>query len=202
MMGRKGSLFVISAPSGAGKSTLIGALMERVGQIGFSVSHTTRPPREGEKNGVHYHFVSREEFQRLADGGEFAEWATVHGNLYGTGKTALKETLEAGKDVILDIDVQGAESVAKSMPEAVLVFILPPSLAELEKRLKGRGKDAEEVIRTRLANAAHEISRAGAYDYLIVNDDLLRAGSELEAVVLASRLRVSVQPGLLAAFGS
>lgn len=193
---RRGSLFVISAPSGAGKSTLIRGLTERLDHIGFSVSHTTRQPRVGESDGVHYHFVDREEFEELASRGEFVEWAEVHGNLYGTSMKELERELSSGNDVILDIDVQGAEQVAAKMPDAVLIFILPPSVAELERRLTQRGKDAEEVIQRRLENALGELAKAGSYHYAIVNEDLTHALDDLVTVAKAARLRTAVHPKL------
>lgn len=186
---KRGRVFVVSAPSGAGKSTLIKALMDKMGGIGFSVSHTTRAPRKGEKDGVHYHFVTREEFQRLVAAGAFVEWAEVHGNLYGTSRAALDVVQERGDDVILDIDVQGAMQVAGKLPEAVTVFVMPPSLEELEKRLKGRNKDSEEVIATRVKNAAGEMDLAVKYMYTVTNEVFDRALRDFECVVRAERLR-------------
>lgn len=197
MMGRRGSLYVLSAPSGAGKSTLIRHLRERVGDIGFSVSHTTREPRRGEIDGVHYHFVTKPVFEKMAAAGEFVEWASVHGNLYGTHANEIEKSLSAGKDVILDIDVQGAFQVAGKMPDALLVFVFPPDMEELERRLKGRGKDSEDVIRTRLDNALKEMRMAGGYHYVIVNDDVERAVDELALLVKAGRLRTVVRRELL-----
>ncbi len=184
-----GILFVISAPSGAGKSTLIRRLRERVDGLGFSVSHTTRPPRAGETDGVEYHFVSRAEFERMADAGAFAEWAEVHGNLYGTSFAALEAETSRGRDVLLDIDVQGALALVDRVPGAVLVFVAPPSPGELRRRIESRALDAPEVIERRLAAARTEMAAAGRYDYLVVNDDLETAADELAAIVRAERCR-------------
>lgn len=188
-MHQKGKLFVVSAPSGAGKSTLIKALMERDTGIGFSVSHTTRQPRAGEKDGVHYHFVARGEFERLAAEDAFVEWAEVHGNLYGTSRTSLAKVLDSGKDVILDIDVQGAAQVAAKVPGAVTVFVMPPSVGELERRLKGRNKDSAEVIAMRVKNAEGEIEKAQSYDYSVINDRFEEALEDLECILRAERLK-------------
>ncbi|TAL16094.1 guanylate kinase [bacterium] len=185
-MGR-GALFVISAPSGAGKSSLIKALREEM-PVSFSISHTTRPPRPGEIDGVHYHFVTKEVFEKMVENSEFAEWAEVHGNLYGTSFRALDEAMEKGNDVILDIDVQGALNLReKTDLKPVLVFIMPPSLAELEKRLTLRGDVDDEVIRRRLDNARGETAQAGKYDYIIVNDNFDKAVQDLGAVILAGK---------------
>ncbi|MHB8766479.1 MAG: guanylate kinase [Deferrisomatales bacterium] len=184
-----GILFVISAPSGAGKSTLIRELRSRVGGLGFSVSHTTRAPRAGETDGVEYHFVDRSAFAALAAAGGFAEWAEVHGNGYGTSFAALNVVLARGEDVLLDIDVQGALQLADKLPEAVLVFVLPPSWEELGRRLAARGLDAPEVVARRLANARGEVALARRYRYLVVNEGLETAAEELASVVRAERCR-------------
>jgi guanylate kinase len=185
-MGR-GTLFVISAPSGAGKSSLIKALRAKM-PVSFSISHTTREPRPGEADGVHYHFVSKEAFRKMVENSEFAEWAEVHGNLYGTSLRALDEAMEKGEDVILDIDVQGALNLRENTDlKPVLVFIMPPSLEELQKRLTLRGDVDDEVIRRRLDNARGEMAQAGKYDYIIVNDDFDKAVQDLGAVILAGK---------------
>ncbi len=186
---KRGSLFVISAPSGAGKSTLIHNLRHRMEGLGFSVSHTTRSPRGDEVDGVHYHFVDRPKFEQLIKQGAFVEWAEVHGNLYGTSFAAVERMLECGDDVLLDIDVQGGMQVLKKFPDAVLVFVIPPTWYELEKRLRGRDSDPEHVVAERLANARKEIEYAKDYQYLIVNDELGEAVRELMCVVSAARLR-------------
>jgi guanylate kinase len=178
---------VISAPSGAGKSTLIRRLCERDPALGFSISHTTRPPRDGERDGVDYHFVSAETFRHMVAAGAFAEWAQVHGNLYGTSFAALEEALARGRDVILDIDVQGAAQLAQRLPEAVLIFIQPPSLEELRRRLESRGSDGPAVIERRLRNAAAEMQQAQHYHHVVINDQLERAAAELAAVVAKAR---------------
>lgn len=181
----KGIVFVISAPSGTGKTTLIKELLKRVPGLSFSVSYTTRSPRPGEVNGVDYYFVTREQFLRMAEEGYFAEWAEVHGDLYGTPKGAL--TPPFGTDIILDIDPQGARKVRELRPDSVLIFILPPSMEELERRLRQREKDPEEVIRQRLTNAKKELEQIGLYDYTVVNDDMERALQYLSGIVLAER---------------
>lgn len=185
----RGIPFVISAPSGAGKSTLVKGLRDRLPGIGFSVSHTTRPPRAGETEGVEYHFVDRSSFEEMVRGGNFLEWAEVHGNLYGTSIRALEPRLDAGEDVVLDIDVQGAGQIGDKLSEAVSVFILPPSRDALRSRLESRGLDAPDVVRRRLANAEVELAQAYRYDYLVVNDNVTRATEELCCVVRAERCR-------------
>ncbi|MEW6501918.1 MAG: guanylate kinase [Thermodesulfobacteriota bacterium] len=185
-----GTLFVISAPSGAGKTTLLKRIMAEVPNLGFSVSHTTRPPRPGEGNGVDYHFVSREEFLAMREAGAFLEWAEVHTNLYGTSRQAVADKLATGVDLFLDIDVQGARQIKEARDlGAVFLFVAPPSWQELEKRLSGRGTEAAETVRIRLANARKEMAEAHWYDYLIVNDDLTAASVMLKAVILAERCR-------------
>lgn len=182
-----GNLFIISAPSGAGKSSLIQALLKRHGDMQVSVSHTTRAPRPGEQDGVHYHFVSVADFKTLIGKDEFFEWAEVFGNYYGTSKSAIRDLLSQGIDVFLDIDWQGARQIKQQAPEALGIFILPPSLAELEQRLNNRGQDSTEVIAKRMAQAHSEMSHANEYDYLIINDNFELALTELERIVLAQR---------------
>ncbi len=188
-----GTLFVVAAPSGAGKSTLVNALLECEPAISLSVSHTTRPPRAGEKYGRHYYFVEREEFEREVDEGIFLEHAEVHGNLYGTSRTTVQELLEQGRDVLLEIDWQGAEQIRLSKPDCVSVFILPPSRIELERRLRGRGSDSAGVIERRLHNSREEISHADAFNYILVNDAFEQALADLQAIVRAVRLRSALQ---------
>ena len=171
-MNRLGIALVISAPSGTGKTTLIKRLRKEFPTFGYSVSCTTRAPRDGEVDGRDYHFLSRERFVELRDQGHFAEWAEVHGNFYGTPLPPVREMLAKGQDILFDIDVQGAAQLRKNMPDARFLFILPPSVEELERRLRGRGLDSEEVILRRLANARAEMQEAPHYDALIVNDDL------------------------------
>jgi len=188
-----GTLFVVAAPSGAGKSTLVNALLEREPAISLSVSHTTRPPRIGELYGRHYYFVERGEFEREIAEGIFLEHAEVHGNLYGTSRTSVQELLGQGRDVLLEIDWQGAEQIRRSKPDCVSVFILPPSRAELERRLRGRGSDSIEVIERRLRNSRGEIAHAQEFDYILVNDAFEDALADLQAIVRAVRLRSALQ---------
>jgi guanylate kinase len=185
----RGNLYIISAPSGAGKTTLCKRVLEGRNDISFSVSHTTRQPRTGEEDGVHYHFVPVAEFMAMIDMEEFLEWAEVHGNFYGTGIASVRSEMEKGRDVVLDIDVQGAEQVKRHFPDAISVFIMPPSMEELETRLRRRGTDSEDVIARRLENAAAEMARVHEYDYIIVNDDLDRASGDLTALFRACRCR-------------
>lgn len=189
----EGTLFVVAAPSGAGKSTLVNALLEREPAISLSVSHTTRPPRVGETYGRHYYFVERAEFEREVADGVFLEHAEVHGNLYGTSRTRVQELLAQGRDVLLEIDWQGAEQIRRSKPDCVSVFILPPSRAELERRLRGRGSDSAEVIERRLRNSRGEIAHAHQFDYILVNDAFNQALADLQAIVRAVRLRSVLQ---------
>jgi guanylate kinase len=193
MTGRRagGTLFVVSAPSGAGKTTLCRRLVEQRENLRFSVSYTTRAPREGEVGGRDYFFVDEEAFRAMAERGEFLEWAEVHGNFYGTARSQVEDALGTGTDVLLDIDVQGARQVRESGMSAVFAFILPPSRAVLAERLSGRGTDPEEVVRGRLRAAAGEIRDYELYDYVIVNDVLETALEELAAVVRAAGLRAS-----------
>ncbi|HJW06718.1 MAG TPA: guanylate kinase [Rhodanobacter sp.] len=189
----EGTLFVVAAPSGAGKSTLVNALLEREPGISLSVSHTTRPPRPGETYGRHYYFVERAEFEREIAEGVFLEHAEVHGNLYGTSRIAVQELLAQGRDVLLEIDWQGAQQIRASKPDCVGVFILPPSRAELERRLRGRGSDSAEVIERRLRNSRGEIAHAHEFDYILVNDAFDEALAGLQAIVRAVRLRSALQ---------
>ncbi len=173
---------MIAAPSGAGKTSLLHALMRRRPGVGFSVSCTTRKPRAGEENGKDYHFIAREEFERLVGAGEFVEHARVFDNLYGTRRSVVEAALAAGRDLILEIDWQGARQVRERLPDAVQVFILPPSRAELEARLRKRGSDSDEAIARRLGESVQEMSHWQEFDYVIVNRDFDRALAELEAV--------------------
>ncbi|HSW11926.1 MAG TPA: guanylate kinase [Solimonas sp.] len=194
-----GTLFIVSAPSGGGKTSLTRALVPHLAvqsiPATISVSYTTRAPRPGEVDGSHYHFTGREQFQAMAARGEFFEHAEVFGNLYGTGRAKTEALLAAGHDVILDIDWQGARQVRAQAPQAVGIFILPPSQAELERRLRGRGQDSDEVIARRMAQARDEMSHHDEYDYLIVNEDFDRALRELAAVFIAHRLGMAGQRG-------
>ncbi|MBT1446385.1 guanylate kinase [Shewanella sp. JM162201] len=193
-MSKRGNLYIVSAPSGAGKSSLISALLkDKPADMQVSVSHTTRNPRPGEENGVHYHFVSVDQFKALIDQNAFFEWAEVFGNFYGTSRLTVQDTLERGIDVFLDIDWQGAQQVKKLMPEAQGIFILPPSREELERRLVGRGQDSAEVIASRMAQAVSEMSHFNEYEYVIVNDNFDEALADLRAIIRAGRLTLAGQ---------
>ena len=189
----QGLLFIVTAPSGAGKSSLVNAVLADEPGLALSISYTTRAPRPGEANGREYHFVDRAAFQRMLDAGEFLESAEVHGNFYATSQRQIADNRAAGRDVMLEIDWQGAEQVRRIFPEAIGVFILPPSLAELERRLRDRGKDSDAAIRRRLAAAETEMSHAGEFDYVIINNDFEEARRDLAAVVRASRLTLARQ---------
>ena len=185
----KGLLFVISGPSGVGKGTLLQHLIKEIPDLNFSISVTTRPPRPGEVHGVHYFFVSKEEFYRMRDEGRLLEWAEVHGNLYGTPKEFVMSKLADGHDVIMDIDVQGGKKVLTQMPDSVSVFIIPPSLDELRRRLIHRGTEDEKTIELRLRNAIWELGHAEHYRYIVMNDKLTDAIEKLKAIIQAERLR-------------
>jgi guanylate kinase len=189
----QGTLYVISAPSGAGKTSLVAGMLRNDGRLGVSVSHTTRPMREGEQHGVNYHFVSRDEFEAMIGRGDFLEHADVFGNYYGTSQVWVRETLATGQDVILEIDWQGAEQVRRLIPECVGIFIVPPSAEVLRERLTGRGTDAPEVVERRLAEATDECSHAVEFDYLVVNDNFDVALADLLAIVRGQRLRMTAQ---------
>ena len=190
-MAERGSLFIISSPSGAGKSSLTSALLERFGQgnMQLSVSHTTRAPRPGEQDGKHYHFVDKAAFEALIEQDAFFEYAEVFGNYYGTSRLAVDELLEQGIDVFLDIDWQGARQVRQLSPQAIGIFILPPSRDELERRLNSRGQDSAEVIAGRMAQAVSEMAHYDEYEYLVVNDDFEQALAAYHAIVVAERQR-------------
>ena len=182
---RHGNLFVISGPSGAGKGTLVAKLLQLVPDTWVSVSATTRNPREGEIDGVHYHFLTREQFDDLVAHDGFLEWATYSGNSYGTLRSSVESHINAGEQVILEIEVQGAAQIKSKIPTAHLIFIEPPSLEILEQRLRGRGTESEEDVNKRLSTAQMELSRKNEYDYVLVNDDLARAAGELADFVNA-----------------
>jgi len=185
-------VIVVSAPSGAGKSTVLSRVLRAEPGLRFSVSHTTRAPRSAERDGVEYHFVDQEAFERLREAGGLLEWAEVHGNLYGTGVAEIERARAAGVDILLDLDVQGAAQVRRRIKDAVTVFILPPSYDVLERRLRGRGQDDEATIQRRLAAAGREIDAFENYDFAIVNDDLDACVEELKSIVRAARCRVAV----------
>lgn len=196
-----GNLIVVSAPSGAGKSSLVNAVLAEDPELVLSISFTTRTPRPGEQNGCEYHFVDRTTFEAMLERGEFLECAEVHGNRYGTSQKWIEEMRACGKDVVLEIDWQGAEQVRRLYPSATTIFILPPSIAELERRLRARAQDSDAVIRRRLENAVEEISHALEFDYVIINKVFEEARRDLAAVVRAARLTLTFQiarnPGLL-----
>jgi guanylate kinase len=188
-----GCLFVIAAPSGGGKTSLVNALLAREPGIRLSVSYTTRKPRPGEHDGVHYHFVDDARFHDLKDAGEFLEHAFVHGNWYATSAIWLAAQVAAGQDVLLEIDWQGAQQVRRLLPESVHIFVLPPSLAVLKERLEKRGQDGPEVIERRLAGAVEEMRHWEEFDYVIINQDFATAVNDLDAIVRAARLKVARQ---------
>ncbi len=188
-----GNLFIISAPSGAGKTSLVHALLNINPQIDLSISYTTRSPRPGEKTGKDYHFVSRAVFNDMATRGEFLESAEVYGNLYGTSQVWINQQRDKGRDILLEIDWQGAIQVRRLFPDSISVFVLPPSLAVLEQRLIGRGKDNPEVIAKRIAAVREDVAHIAEFDYVIINDQLNEALRELSAVVLSARLKCTAQ---------
>lgn len=188
-----GTLYIISAPSGGGKTSLVSALLESVANLEVSVSHTTRLPRPGENNGVDYYFVDEKTFEQAIAKNAFIEYAKVFGNYYGTSQAWVKQKLQAGIDIILEIDWQGAKQIRSIMPEAIGIFILPPSWEVLEKRLRQRAQDSEEVINKRMAQAQDEMSHYHEYDYLIVNDNFAKALADLNAIIHVRRLRLLIQ---------
>jgi guanylate kinase len=183
-----GNLFVVSAPSGAGKTSLVQALLNINPDIDLSVSYTTRNPRPGERDGHDYHFVSRETFLSMAERGEFLESAEVYGNLYGSSQTWIRHEIQRGRDILLEIDWQGAAQIRGIFPDCISIFILPPSLEALEQRLRGRGKDDEKVIAKRLAAVSEDVAHVAEFDYVIINNNLNEALRELNAVVLSAKL--------------
>jgi guanylate kinase len=189
----EGVLYIVSAPSGAGKTSLVKALLKADPAIRLSVSYTTRTPRPGESDGRDYHFVSRERFEKMLADNEFLEHAEVYGNFYGTSKGGIARDLNAGHDVLLEIDWQGAAQVRQHFPQAASIFILPPSFSALRTRLAGRGQDSDEVIERRLAAAAHDVAHADAFDYIIVNDDFDHALQDLVSIARSIRLEAARQ---------
>jgi len=182
-------VFVISAPSGSGKSTLVEQMLNEDPRLKFSTSYTTRERTDQDKEGFHYHFTDKERFQKMVAKGEFLEWAEVHGNYYGTHRSVLDDAGNQGKDLLLDIDVQGARQLKETIPDAIRIFILAPSREELEVRLRRRQRDSDAVIQLRVARAAQEIEGFSDYDYVIVNDDVETAGNQLRSVIQAERRR-------------
>jgi guanylate kinase len=184
-----GQIYVVSGPSGVGKSSIIQAVRQRVDGLGYSVSHTSRKPRGREVDGVDYHFVDRETFQRMIDQGAFVEWAGVYDDYYGTSLTSLQSQVSKGLDVIMDVDIQGAKNIKKASKESVLIFILPPSLEALKKRLRHRKTDDERVITRRIEKASKEIQSCLSYDYLVFNDRLEEAVEETKSIIIAERCK-------------
>lgn len=187
--GYRGILFVISSTSGGGKGTLIRKLLDTVPGVGYSVSWTTRAPRPGEQDGVNYHFVSEDEFMRMQESGGFLEWAVVHGNFYGTARSVVEQELKEGHDIILEIDVQGANAVRSALASVVSIFILPPSFEILRARLTARMTERPEELELRLRNARGEVEEYRHFDYLVLNDEIERAASQLQAILYAERAR-------------
>ena len=188
-----GTLFIVAAPSGAGKTTLVGRLMAEDPLVRHSISYTTRAPRHSELDGREYHFIDAQRFLAMRERGEFAEWAEVHDNFYGTSRLWLEQRMHEGHDILLEIDWQGAQQMRRQFPEAVSIFVLPPSIAELERRLRDRGSDSEDVIARRVAAAYGEMRHVDEFDFVIINNDLDVALGELKAAVCASRLRFARQ---------
>lgn len=204
-MPRPGSLIIVSGPSGAGKSAIASSVLAILPGLSFSVSHTTRPPRGNERDGVEYRFVGKSDFEELVRGDRFLEWAQVYGNYYGTSRDGVEQALHRGTDVLLDIDVQGAATVRSKRPEAVSVFIMPPSYRVLRERLENRRLDKDYVIEQRLRIAHREISQYRSYDYLIINDDFDSSVEELKAIILGTRCRMTARAesaeSIVATFG-
>lgn len=194
---RKGNLIVMSAPSGAGKTTVLQKALSLLDEIDFSVSYTTRVQRLTERDGLDYHFISEESFRKKIEGDEFLEWAEVHGNLYGTGRSDTESICARGRDVLLDVDVQGADQVRKAKPEAVSIFMLPPSFEVLEKRLRGRQQDSPEVIEKRLQTARGEIGRYRDYEYVIINEEVDHSADMLRSIILAERAKPHLMKELI-----
>jgi len=188
-MGRKSLLFIVSAPSGAGKTSLCREVLSLLPDLHFSVSHTTRSPRQHERDGIDYYFVSPEEFKRMIESGQFIEWAEIYGNLYGTSRTSVEALKAKGVDIIFDIDHRGAKQIKTTYRDSITIFILPPSSQELEERLKQRGTDDASVITRRLTKAKEEMEQSSWYHYQIVNDDLTRAVEQLKEIITTERVK-------------
>jgi guanylate kinase len=190
-MAQEGLPIIISAPSGAGKTTLLRALKERLPDLNFSVSHTTRPPRENEQDGVDYHFIAQEKFLGMTGQSEFLEWAQIHDNYYGTARKNIEDTLQKGKDLVLELDVQGVETLRDLKYQGVYIFILPPSIEELEKRLTGRGTESDKQIKQRLATGKKEIAKSRLYDYAVTNANVEKSVDTILAIIHAEKKRMS-----------
>ncbi|MDH3256865.1 MAG: guanylate kinase [Nitrospinota bacterium] len=189
-MAQEGLPIIISAPSGAGKTTLCQALKKRLPDLNFSVSHTTRPPRKNERDGVDYHFISKEKFLKMTDRSEFLEWAKIHGNYYGTSRKNIVETLQKGKDLVLELDVQGVESLRALKYQGVYIFILPPSMEELEKRLTGRGTEPDNQIKQRIEVGKKEIAKSHLYDYALTNVNIDESVDSILSIIEAEKKRM------------
>ena len=194
---RQGILFVVSSPSGGGKGTLIQRALRLVPNVSYSVSYTTRNSRPGEVNGREYFFIEKDEFERMIARNQFLEWALVHNNLYGTASDQVSREIAAGRDIVLEVDVQGAASVRRLIPDSISIFILPPSFEVLKQRLTARGTDSPEELELRLRNAAHELKDYTAFDYVIINDDAERAAGQLSSIIQAERARLVRQQPLV-----
>jgi len=187
-MKEKGQIFVITAPSGTGKTTIIKNILEKdSGGVGYSISHTTRNPRKGESHGLHYYFVDRENFERMIEAHEFVEWAVVYDHLYGSSISSINRELSSGKDLLMDVDIQGSQEIKRQFPDSLSIFILPPSLDVLKKRLQKRLPNNKTNIGLRLKKAGEEIQRCRDYDFIIINDDLKKAIKQIEAIIVAQR---------------
>ena len=184
---KEGQIFVVTAPSGTGKTTIINLIRKDMRGVGYSISHTTRKPREGEVNGYHYYFVDRVEFEKMVEAHEFIEWAIVYDQLYGTSISSMNRELSSGKDLLMDLDIQGAEEIERRFPESLSIFILPPSMEILKERLKRRSTNDKVNVDLRMKKAVEEIQRCRDYDFIIVNDDLNEATREIEAIIIAQR---------------
>jgi guanylate kinase len=184
---KEGQIFVVTAPSGTGKTTIINMIRKDMRGVGYSISHTTRKPREGEVNGYHYYFVDRVEFEKMVEAHEFMEWAVVYDQLYGTSISSMNRELSSGKDLLMDLDIQGAEEIERRFPESLSIFILPPSMEILKERLKRRSTNDKVNVDLRMKKAVEEIQRCRDYDFIIVNDDLNEATREIEAIIIAQR---------------
>lgn len=201
-MSERGALIVVSGPSGAGKSTIISRVMQKDPSIVFSISATTRTPRTGEANGVDYFFVTRERFHSMIENGELLEHAEYVGNCYGTPKAPVIESIETGKSVVFDIEVQGAAQIKAQCPEAILIFVVPSDFAQIEKRLRSRGTDSEEKIQRRLQTARREFARAQNYDYVVLNDDPDQAAEEMRSIIIAEKCKMANRKQYLNTEGS